>query len=268
MTCVRPQRGVALLTAVLVVALATVAAVAIATRQQLDIRRTGNLLAQDQAFLYGLAVEAYALRLLGGVDKVADLPWRGCRSPRVPLPLEEAALWVSLEDLQCRFNLNRLRPGDDEALADFVRLVAAVNAAGGQTRVDGETLGRAIQDWLDPATDDPVYRSRSPAYLSANQPLLDAAELQLVRDLAPTDWPALAPYVTALPEAGAALRLEGAPAVMRDAFGEPPEGDPAASRFYRLAVQVQLGRHGLLLCSVLDVLQSRVVLRKQGPCGP
>ena len=45
------QRGVALITALLVVALATVAAVAMATRQQLDIRRTGNLLHGEQAYL-------------------------------------------------------------------------------------------------------------------------------------------------------------------------------------------------------------------------
>jgi general secretion pathway protein K len=261
------QRGVALLTAVLVVALATVAAVAIATRQQLDIRRTGNLLAQDQAYLYGLAVEAYALRLLGQIDKIDKLPWQGCRSQRVPLALDDAELLVWLEDLQCRFNLNRLRPGNDEALADFVRLVTAVSAAGGQLRVDGETLGRAVQDWLDPDTDDPVYRFQSPPYLSANQPLLDAAELQLVRGVDAGTWQALAPYVTALPDAGAALRLTGASPVMRNAFGEP-QPDAPASRYYRLGVQVQLGRHGLLLCSVLDVAQSRVVLRKQGPCGP
>lgn len=267
MSGARRQRGVALLTAVLVVALATVAAVSIATRQQLDIRRAGNLLAQDQAYLYALAVEAYALRLLDRVEKVAELPWQGCRSPRVPLALDDANLQVWLEDLQCRFNLNRLQPGDDAALADFVSLVTAVNAAGGQTRVDGETLGRAVRDWLDPETDDPLYRMQTPATLSANQAMLDPAELQRVRGVDAATWQALAPYVTALPETGAALRLQDAPPVIREAFG-PAEEDAAASRFYRLAVQVELGRHRLLLCSVLDVAQARAVLRRQGPCGP
>ena len=42
------QRGVALVTALLVVSLATVAAVAMATRFQIDLRRTGNLLNGEQ----------------------------------------------------------------------------------------------------------------------------------------------------------------------------------------------------------------------------
>ena len=43
------QRGVALITALLVIALVTAAAVAMASRQQLDIRRTANILQRDQA---------------------------------------------------------------------------------------------------------------------------------------------------------------------------------------------------------------------------
>ena len=54
------QRGVALVTALLVVALATVAAVAMASRQQLDVRRTANLLQGDQAYVYAQAVEDWA----------------------------------------------------------------------------------------------------------------------------------------------------------------------------------------------------------------
>jgi len=46
------NRGVALLTVLLVVALATTTAVAMASRQQLDIRRTENTLYQGQALMY------------------------------------------------------------------------------------------------------------------------------------------------------------------------------------------------------------------------
>lgn len=54
------QTGVALITAMLVVALASVAAVAMTSRQQLDIRRTGNILHADQAYLYALGGELWA----------------------------------------------------------------------------------------------------------------------------------------------------------------------------------------------------------------
>ena len=58
------QRGVALITALLIVALATIAAVAMASRQQLDVRRTANILDGDQAFFYALGVESWARRIL------------------------------------------------------------------------------------------------------------------------------------------------------------------------------------------------------------
>ena len=52
------QRGVALITALLVVALATTAAVAMATRLNVDMRRTGNLLNGEQAYAYALGRKA------------------------------------------------------------------------------------------------------------------------------------------------------------------------------------------------------------------
>ena len=50
-TILQRQRGVALLTVMLVVALATTTAVAMASRQQVDIRRTENTLYQGQALM-------------------------------------------------------------------------------------------------------------------------------------------------------------------------------------------------------------------------
>ena len=55
-----PQQGVALVTALLVVALATVAAVAMATRLHVDVRRTANLVHGEQSYAYALAAESWA----------------------------------------------------------------------------------------------------------------------------------------------------------------------------------------------------------------
>ncbi len=51
-----PQRGVALITALLVIALVTVAAVAMASRQQIDIRRRANITDADQAHWLSLGL--------------------------------------------------------------------------------------------------------------------------------------------------------------------------------------------------------------------
>ena len=57
MSAAYQQKGVALITALLIVALATIVSVKIATHLQLDVRRTGNMLASEQATQYVLAAE-------------------------------------------------------------------------------------------------------------------------------------------------------------------------------------------------------------------
>ncbi|MCK4586683.1 MAG: general secretion pathway protein GspK, partial [Gammaproteobacteria bacterium] len=73
------QDGVALITAILIAALVSVIAVAMATRQTLDIRRTGNMLEADQAYMYALGMEELAAQVLvndqqdtGDVDSLAE----------------------------------------------------------------------------------------------------------------------------------------------------------------------------------------------------
>lgn len=110
-SAVRAQTGVALLTAMIVLALVTSAAVAMACRQQLDIRRAANLLDSDQAYLQALGVESWAEGVLlrdaerNGIDSRHD-------SWAQPLPSQEIAggsVSGVIEDLQGRFNLNDLR---------------------------------------------------------------------------------------------------------------------------------------------------------------
>ena len=58
------QRGVALITAIVVVAIATILAVRIGTRAALDLRRTAGLVALDQGWHVALGAEAWAIEAL------------------------------------------------------------------------------------------------------------------------------------------------------------------------------------------------------------
>ena len=58
------QQGIALLTALFIFSLVAIAAVSMAERQSLDIRRTENMLHYDQAYMYALGGEKWAVRLL------------------------------------------------------------------------------------------------------------------------------------------------------------------------------------------------------------
>ena len=57
----RRERGIALLTVVLVVSIVTVLATAMASRQQMDIRRASNVLTIDQLEQYARGAELIAL---------------------------------------------------------------------------------------------------------------------------------------------------------------------------------------------------------------
>lgn len=264
------QRGVALITALLVVALATIAAVAMTSRQHMDIRRTTAVLTHDQAHQLSLAAEAYALRLLGGGED-RELPWEGCLSPPIPATLEGAEITVWLEDLHCRFNLNALGGEDEARHAAFVRLLEEVLQEDPEVDLDPEGLARAVGDWLDPETDDPDYRAMDPPRLSANRPMLSPSELRLVQGVDNAAWRALAPYVTALPEADTPLRLEHAPEPVRNALAElvqgDSEGEAPPARYYRLQVRTEIADHRFFLCSVLDTQAQEVLLREQAACG-
>ncbi|WP_303902870.1 type II secretion system minor pseudopilin GspK [Thiohalomonas denitrificans] len=199
------QRGVALVTALLVVALATTAAVSMVARQQVDIRRTGNLLEGEQAYLYLLGIEDWAAQILRDDRKDNDTDHLNEDWTTIlpPIEVEGGQVGGFLEDLQGRFNINNLVENDQISgpdLRHFRRLLAALS-------LDAE-LADPIADWLDSdsnvlvpsGAEDGSYLSRDPAYRTANGPMVDVSELRLVAGVDTETWEALAPYVTALPK--------------------------------------------------------------------
>ena len=260
----RGQRGVALITALLVVVLATLAAAAMVSRQHLDIRRAGNVLGQDQAYLIALAAEGYALGMLSGEGADQELPWEGCISPPLWVELEEARMEIWLEDMHCRFNLNNLSSANEAAADGFMRMLELVRGENPELAVDPEQLTAAVQDWMNPETDDPVYRLATPPYLSANQPMVMAAELRRVQGMNAALWGVLSPHLTALPS-GTAMGLEYASPLLQEAF---PDAEPAEtrSRYFRLGVHAELAGREFLICSLLDSGDGRVLWRSQGTC--
>ncbi len=217
----RSARGVALLTALLITAIATIIAVGMAARQQLDIRRAGNVLDGDQAYLYALGMDGLAQLILEAdlrKDKAASLkvdsleePWA---SSIEPIAIEGGKLAGRIEDLQGRFNINNLKPAptnppsdnppaDAVAKAIFQRLlvsVAKVNAD------QAQYMTEAVVDWLDAdevlrqnGAEDNDYLLQKPPYRAANTKLASPSELLLIKGFTPEIYKLIAPYVCALP---------------------------------------------------------------------
>lgn len=106
------QRGVALLVALMVVALATTAAAWMATRQQLDLRRTENLLLRDQAYLYVLGAEKWVSVMLEEDirrnNNYDDWDETQLRAQGLTVPIDDGVLTGYVRDLNRCFNLNNL----------------------------------------------------------------------------------------------------------------------------------------------------------------
>lgn len=200
------QRGVALITAVLVAAIAAAIVAAMIGRQQLDIRRTANLGEADQIALYARGMADWATRILARdrdqskTDHLNEL-WAMVLPP---VAVENGELAGRLEDLQGRFNLNALVAGAEPNAVAVARLRRLLESL----ELDPD-LAVALTDWLDPdiepgypaGAEDDRYLGLQPAYRAANQAMLAPSELLLVWGL---DWEIyrrLRPHISVLPAA-------------------------------------------------------------------
>lgn len=199
------QRGLALVTAVMIVALAATLAAFVAFGQQLWFRQMENMADRSRTDLLRRGAVAWAAATLADDVKRDNVDHLGeSWAQRLPeLPVEGGTIRVTVEDAQGRFNLNNLWRGNAPSTADigiFRRLLA-------QLQLDPE-LTEALMDWLDPdnqtrpqGAEDVEYLLLDPPYRAANQALTSVDELRLVRGFTPERVELLRPYVTVLPVA-------------------------------------------------------------------
>jgi general secretion pathway protein K len=208
------QRGIAALTAILVVAIATVLAVNLLWGTSVNLARTENLLLQDQARQFDLGGEAFARYGLeeDGRDDGPDGTDTGDEAWARPLvfEIEGGRLKGFLSDLQGRFDLNSLvKPNgerNDEAAEQFRRLLTLLQLERPLDPGTAENLVESVIDWIDRdqspqlnGAEDDEYTGRLPPYRPANYWLTSPSELQAVRGFTPEIYAALRPHVAALP---------------------------------------------------------------------
>lgn len=261
------QRGVALITALLVMALAVVAAVGMAMRGQADIRRTSAVFERDFSRQVALGAENMVLQLLERTKGPEELLWDTCRSPVLPFEVDGVQLEATLDDMRCRYNLNALAGAREAELADFARLVDRVAREAGVRMPSGAQLALAVSDWMDTETDDPVYRLEEPPRVSGNRPMVSASELNSVAGMTAEAWQALAPYVTAYPGSSSPIDLERSPELIQEVFADRHAGE-GAPWYMRLQIVAQFGNRRFHQCTLLDAPNGTVVLREQTACEP
>jgi general secretion pathway protein K len=196
------QRGVALLVALLVVALAVILVAALLDRGELALARTRNVLRGEQAEAYALGLDTYAAQVLSLTHTAASEPDTNASPWATPLPAQPVpggVIAASMRDLNGCFNLNNLAPtalGGDPGKwgKPFDRLLDAL-------RLDTK-LRTGVQSWLDPAQvhgEENFYLAQAVPYRARGGLFAHVSELRLVRGVSGEVYARLAPHVCALP---------------------------------------------------------------------
>lgn len=211
----RSERGAALLTVLLLVAVMAVVASAALERLALATRMTGNGGAVDQArALADAGVEIARLRigdLIAASPGKTTLAGDWMNTPRtIPLPGGAAAARVT-DGGNC-FNLNSVVAGDSEArlkvrpvgVSQFQALLQLLGVDARQA----QGVAASLADWIDSdsvpqpgGAEDESYAQLARPYRTSNRFMVDASELRAVHGMTPAIYDLARPWVCALPTA-------------------------------------------------------------------
>ncbi|MEX2962781.1 type II secretion system minor pseudopilin GspK [Microbulbifer sp. TYP-18] len=220
------QRGVALITVLLVLVIAVAAVSQAIVRNRIAVSRTAALLANTQLAEFVGGAEAWARVALERdyeedreQSPSSDSMQEGWAGPALSFNPENGRIRINIQDLHSCFNVNNLAgPGAGQAdqAQIFQRLV--VNVTG------KPELAKAILDWLDPGdtplapgTEDDGYLGLEMAHRTPDTLISDVSELAAVQGMEGEDWQALRPYLCALPAEGTAINVNFASEALLEA---------------------------------------------------
>jgi general secretion pathway protein K len=213
MSARRTQRGIALVTAMMILAIAAAIAAQIAFAHQIWFRQMENVADRDATdWLRRGALHWASLALLeDAAQNATDHLGESWAMGLPTLPVEGGSIKVSIEDAQARFNLNSVQNPPDKIV--FARLLEAL-------RLDPQ-LANALVDWIDAdsvalagGAEDVDYLTLNPPYRAANRPMASVDELRLIRGFDAKTSALLLPYVTVLPVPTNSINVNTASPVM------------------------------------------------------
>lgn len=230
------QRGIALITAMVLVAIAAVLATAIGFSSAMAARRASTVFGADQSLLAGEGGEAMAAYLLkqstvGSATMSPDQAWA---QPYGPFELGEGVTleFAQIEDQQGKFNINNLASGgisDPTSMQQFQQLLSGLGLE--------SKWGGILADWIDAnnepnspdGAEDSVYLAQTPPYRAANMPVTSISELLAMPGFGRDRYNKLAPYIAALPP-GTSINICTASGVLLDALSGKTEYSTDASQ--------------------------------------
>ena len=229
------QRGLAVVLAILVVALAASTAIYLVWQQTVALRQIENLDTRAQVREIARAGTTWAAAILSQDDPKIDDLNEAWAQPLPAIDVEHATLEGGMIDEQSKFNLNNVwQPSTPPAPGTTVPPNPWADAFRVMLTQLGikPTLCDALIDYIDTdsavtapdGAEDSYYLGQTPPYRAANHYLTSVGELRLIAGFTPQIVDRLAPYVTALPTSPTPVNINTATADMIAVF--MPEVDP------------------------------------------
>ncbi len=221
------QQGIALISIMVVVVIATVLAVQMTNEQRLVIGRTATQVDVIQARQYAFGGEELARQILYRdfqEQPTKDYPGEAWASPELSFSFENGSVDIVIEDLQGRINVNALAVSDNrggqgtEDPLDASAVLQRLVTLGGFD----VALAERIKDWIDSddsqgplGAEDFDYLGLTPPYRTADHAMTNLSELRLILEITPEALDFLAPNLAALPTATPLVNVNTAtPAVL------------------------------------------------------
>ena len=206
----QPQRGAALVVALLVVGLVAGLGTGIAGNYLLNVRYQTNYIHSEQGFLYLLGAETLARRELledywesqKHSERRNDSACDNWSRSRAPFPVTGGSLSFRITDLSARFNINSLvsaqqtyREGGQFPFnpyqARFIRLLQTYGLE--ITPESAILITQAVYDWIDKDSEptglggmeDDAYAAAGLDYRPPNGPMGSISELRLIPSISP-----------------------------------------------------------------------------------
>ena len=213
------QAGSALIMALLLMAFVVMIATMMITEQQAELERARLVLNVDRAYLALREVEVWGISVLArNRDALADAPSIDLGTTRIddlpeifpPQTLSSGeTVRGELVDAQSRYNLNNMIKKKEEP--HFIQLILAVEPDLSYNRA--KAIAASVHEWvIKPKKNEKqgvatkessqtlFYAALVPPYHSAQNLMVSASELRLIKGMTPQLYQRLAPFVIALPQ--------------------------------------------------------------------
>jgi general secretion pathway protein K len=233
------QQGLAAIMVILIIALVTVLVTGLFNQQSLDIRRTGNILGQDQSTLYSLAAETFARAILKNdwandkkenslIDHELDTNDEQWGQYAIQIPVDtNIGIQGQIDDLTAKFNINSIVTNKGEAsIVNKTAVARLQRLLNNLEEINPDLVAEKFVDWIDrddqvyeiKGAEDETYLLADTPYRTANTLFNDISELWLIDGMTQQSFQELKGILSVLPNSNSTINVNTATAKVFRAY--------------------------------------------------